>query len=286
MCAGVTTFGLPSTSAKCRFMFGNFLTPCTIAQPSRWVKEILPPRLRLSWLLTTVRLSISSLAGTARTLVAVGTSSETDMFLHDGGRGAAQHLHLVVLGRRRGGRFGRCRRRGDGRERGGWPRQRRAGAGAGCADGVRGRCCGGRRRRGGSAVARRRLARGGGGPVDAVQGGSRPGIHASSGRPRRGRRGTCDTSPRPAIRFGRRVKLYCSQQLLASIPLLRRRSSSAPAILGARVAAPDLTCGGSLKTPPLIKANLLRAIRQRRRRTASAARTAFRRVRQLRAAAS
>src|SRR6202008_582207 len=46
-----------------------------------WVKEILPPRLRLSWLLMTIRLSISSLAGMARTLVAVGTSSDADMFL-------------------------------------------------------------------------------------------------------------------------------------------------------------------------------------------------------------
>src|ERR1700747_3525596 len=46
-----------------------------------WVNEILPPRLRLSWLLITVRLSIMSLAGMARTLVAVGTSSDADMFL-------------------------------------------------------------------------------------------------------------------------------------------------------------------------------------------------------------
>src|ERR1700756_1101084 len=46
-----------------------------------WVNEILPPRLRLSWLLMTVRLSIMSLAGTARMLVAVGTSRDADMFL-------------------------------------------------------------------------------------------------------------------------------------------------------------------------------------------------------------
>src|SRR5919106_5667049 len=39
----------------------------------RWVKLTLPPRPRLRWLLMTMRLSISSLAGTARTLVAVGT---------------------------------------------------------------------------------------------------------------------------------------------------------------------------------------------------------------------
>src|SRR3954468_21313667 len=37
------------------------------------VKLTLPPRERARWLLITTRLSISSLAGTARTLVAVGT---------------------------------------------------------------------------------------------------------------------------------------------------------------------------------------------------------------------
>src|SRR6185312_13043239 len=61
-------------------MFGNFLTPCTNAYPIRWVKEIFPPRVRLRWLLMTIRLSIISLAGMARTLVAVGTSSDEDMF--------------------------------------------------------------------------------------------------------------------------------------------------------------------------------------------------------------
>src|SRR5213079_3432115 len=39
----------------------------------RWVNDTLPPRLRRRWLLITVRLSARSLAGTARTLVAVGT---------------------------------------------------------------------------------------------------------------------------------------------------------------------------------------------------------------------
>src|SRR3954469_16530415 len=61
-------------------MFGNFLTACTKAYPIRCVKEILPPRVRLRWLLMTIRLSIISLAGMARTLVAVGTSSDADMF--------------------------------------------------------------------------------------------------------------------------------------------------------------------------------------------------------------
>src|SRR5690242_6450576 len=39
----------------------------------RWVNETLPPRPRPRWLLMTMRLSMSSLAGTERTLVAVGT---------------------------------------------------------------------------------------------------------------------------------------------------------------------------------------------------------------------
>src|SRR4051812_10412853 len=47
----------------------------------RWVKDTFPPRERARWLLMTMRLSASSLAGTARTLVAVGTVSETFMFL-------------------------------------------------------------------------------------------------------------------------------------------------------------------------------------------------------------
>ena len=45
-----------------------------------WVKETLPPRARARWLLITVRLSQSSLTGTVRTDVAVGTVSETSMF--------------------------------------------------------------------------------------------------------------------------------------------------------------------------------------------------------------
>src|SRR5215212_6618568 len=47
----------------------------------RCVKDTFPPRERARWLLITMRLSASSLAGTARTLVAVGTVSETFMFL-------------------------------------------------------------------------------------------------------------------------------------------------------------------------------------------------------------
>src|SRR5215472_1062189 len=47
----------------------------------RWVNETLPPRSRLRWLLMTMRLSMSSLAGTARTLVAVGTVRLAAMFV-------------------------------------------------------------------------------------------------------------------------------------------------------------------------------------------------------------
>src|ERR1700729_2287480 len=53
----------------------------------RWVKEIFPPRPRCRWLLMTIRLSISSFAGTARTLVAVGTVRLAAMFW--AGRAAA-----------------------------------------------------------------------------------------------------------------------------------------------------------------------------------------------------
>src|SRR3954449_6624940 len=47
----------------------------------RWVNDTLPPRERARWLLMTIRLSASSFAGTARTLVAVGTVSDRFMFL-------------------------------------------------------------------------------------------------------------------------------------------------------------------------------------------------------------
>src|SRR5579863_493603 len=49
------------------------LSAWTTAYPIRWVNETLPPRPRRRWLLITIRLSTSSLAGTERTLVAVGT---------------------------------------------------------------------------------------------------------------------------------------------------------------------------------------------------------------------
>ena len=56
------------------------MSVCTIAQAMRCVKEILPPRARLRWLLMTMRLSIISFAGMVRTLVAVGTVRLASMF--------------------------------------------------------------------------------------------------------------------------------------------------------------------------------------------------------------
>src|SRR3712207_8089668 len=47
----------------------------------RCVNDTLPPRARFRWLLMTMRLSIISLAGTVRTLVAVGTVRLASMFV-------------------------------------------------------------------------------------------------------------------------------------------------------------------------------------------------------------
>src|SRR5262249_58901145 len=60
----------------------------------KWVKLALPPRARRRWLLITIRLSESSLAGTARTLVAVGTVSEVSMLATT--RAAAPRSTLVA----------------------------------------------------------------------------------------------------------------------------------------------------------------------------------------------
>ena len=62
------------------FISGIVRSACTTAKPMRWVNETLPPRPRARWLLITIRLSASSLAGMARTLVAVGTLRLAAMF--------------------------------------------------------------------------------------------------------------------------------------------------------------------------------------------------------------
>ena len=140
--------------------------------------------------------------------------------LHDGGRRAAQHLHLVAFARVRGaaGAFGLagafsgallpCGACASAAGAGSWLG---AGVGAGAGAGCGWRRCGAavlptavRCRR---CLACRWLARGS----------SRPGIHANWGLPTRDPRGTCDTSPRPTTRSVRMVKVS-SRQLLASIP--------------------------------------------------------------------
>ncbi len=80
MCCGFTRVGLPPVSAYDAFISGSDLSAFTSAQPTRCVKLTLPPRARLRWLLMTIRLSISSLTGTCRTLVAVGTVRLVSMF--------------------------------------------------------------------------------------------------------------------------------------------------------------------------------------------------------------
>src|ERR671912_2836248 len=81
-CAGVTSTGLPFSSCpKPLFISGMTPMALTRAKPMMWVKLTLPPRLRARWLLMTMRLSMSSLAGTARTDVAVGTCRELSMFV-------------------------------------------------------------------------------------------------------------------------------------------------------------------------------------------------------------
>src|SRR3954466_9216484 len=77
--SGDVTAGLPSVVVNARFMTGNSASARTSAKPIRCVKETLPPRPRRRWLLMTTRLSISSFAGIARTLVAVGTARLASM---------------------------------------------------------------------------------------------------------------------------------------------------------------------------------------------------------------
>jgi hypothetical protein len=78
--AGCTTAGLPPTSVNELFISELARSARTIAHPMRWVKLTLPPRPRARWLLITIRLSTRSFAGTARTLVAVGTARDASMF--------------------------------------------------------------------------------------------------------------------------------------------------------------------------------------------------------------
>ena len=73
---------------------GGRRTARTSAQPIRWVKLTLPPRPRARWLLITMRLSTSSLAGTARTRGGGGHLQRGVHVLHDLGGDAAQRGDL------------------------------------------------------------------------------------------------------------------------------------------------------------------------------------------------
>ena len=196
----------------------------------------------------TMRLSIISLAGIARTLVAVGTSSDADMFLTTaaaaprstcasspsafgvaGLASASLGLAGVTSVLAAGGCVtagGACLLAGAGSAFG-WAGSALAGAcsalagvplpavafGAGAGPGSRGAA-------GPTTVHRRRRST----RLRSVRVSSRPGTHANSDRPRRDLRGTCGTSPRPTTRSVRMVKLNCSRQLLASIPSVRQVS--------------------------------------------------------------
>src|SRR4051794_41112211 len=99
----------------------------------RWVKDTLPPRLRARWLLTTTRLSMSSLAGTARTLVAVGTVRLCSMLVTT--RTAAPRSGVVCASFALGGADDAPGFAG-GRVGAGWGVTAVAGASAGCSGAV------------------------------------------------------------------------------------------------------------------------------------------------------
>ena len=61
-------------------MPGISVRASTTAQPMRWVKETLPPRVWERWELMIARFSIMTFAGIARAEVAVGMESESSMF--------------------------------------------------------------------------------------------------------------------------------------------------------------------------------------------------------------
>ncbi len=115
MWAGLTRVGLPSFSAKEWFIAGIAFSACTMAKPIRCVKETLPPRARLRWLLMTMRLSNSSLTGIAAD---AGRRRQLQAGVHvlgdRGGRAAQRHELRTV----RGGGLGLGLRRGLG-DRGG-----------------------------------------------------------------------------------------------------------------------------------------------------------------------
>ena len=189
----------------------------------------------------TMRLSIISLAGMARTLVAVGTSSDAYMFFTTAAAAPRSTCDLVAVG---GGGvwpvspsasgLAGCGLAGSARAWLGSARSSRVRLGLrGCGVSLGGRRCGAQAA--GSAGCGGCRPRPSPALLGALpssrqscsvvgSGSSRRGTHANSGRPRRDPRGTCGTSPRPATRSVRMVKVNCSRQLLASIPSVRQAS--------------------------------------------------------------
>ena len=142
----------------------------------------------------------------ARTLVAVGTSSDADMFFTTAAAAPRSTCALFAVRRRRAA-GGRLRLGGRVRVVSAPWRQPCLSAGSWRAASASARL--GPERASAPAVrparpvARRRSTHWCRRPVP---GSSRPRIHASWDRPRRDRRGTCGTSPRPTIRSARMVK--------------------------------------------------------------------------------
>ena len=62
-------------------MLGSFAIALTTAHAIKCVNETLPPRVRFKCSLIKVRFSINNVAGTVRTLVAVGTLKLSSMFV-------------------------------------------------------------------------------------------------------------------------------------------------------------------------------------------------------------
>ena len=106
---------------------------CTMAQATRWVKLTLPRRSRLRWLLRMSRLTSSSLAGTSRTDVAVGTVRLASMF--SAICAAAPRSGTARRARAAGAGGAAGRRAGAGAVRRGSRSGRRGGAAAGAASG-------------------------------------------------------------------------------------------------------------------------------------------------------
>ncbi|CAG7605387.1 hypothetical protein SBRY_10817 [Actinacidiphila bryophytorum] len=155
------------------------------------MKETLPPRARLRWLLMTMRLSNSSFTGMARTEVAVGSSSDAFMFLATAAAGPRRVTNSVSLSA--AGAAGAC-----------------AGLAAGCA--AAGCAAAGAGAAGGQARSRCRGAGGAGMVWRAGRGGHRlAGRHRCGGRACRGPR-------RPALarggrRGGRAVRLVVGEEV-------------------------------------------------------------------------